>query len=150
MTDDIEKASVKELMLAREGQSVDWYLQTLVSITNTQGMEFGITLLVEGIIVSGILIGGKKYFETFAEEFADAYPGDAETKEMFRDAIASAAGIYERKENGEDVTPPQFIHLANARCFSPDGKLLPTNRGILWRGKINAVSGFILGTLSTG
>jgi hypothetical protein len=136
------------IRLATDGQSVDWYLQSLVSTVNTlETLEIGITLVVGGSVVSGRLVSGKKYFETFAKEFSDPWPG--ETKEQIRAAFARHADIYKIDEKGqENPPPPQFIHLIDARCFYP-GSELPNNGGVLWRGKINAVSGFSLGALST-
>src|SRR5690554_2927731 len=74
--------------LAWEGQSVDWYLQNLVSVVNGSNISFGITLFVEGVVISGTLVSGKKYFETFADEFSSAYPGDDEVREGIRQAFA--------------------------------------------------------------
>lgn len=146
---DQNQPSLEDVKLAFDGQSVDWYLQRLVGIANTSNVQFGITLFVEGIVVSGQLVSGKRYFEVFAEEFSAAYPGSADEKEDIRRAFASHASIY---DNGDDTqqssTPPQFIHLIESRCFSPGGQPLPGNRGVLWRGKVNAVSGFTLGSLS--
>ena len=138
----------EEIKLGLDGQSVDWYLQKLVALVNGSQLEFGVTLYVNGSVVSGRLIGGKKYFEEFAKEFTGAYPGSSESKESIRAAFASNGDIYDREEgDGEDLPPPQFIHLADARCFSGGGSAIP-NRGVLWRGKINSVSGFSLGQLS--
>jgi hypothetical protein len=139
-----EHLSEVELKLFSDGQSVDWYLQQLVSIVNTSDIEFGITLVLGGSVVSGRLIGGKKYFEAFAADFAEAWP--SETKSEIRRALASKAEIYDNSRDAQ-TAPPQFIHLADARCYYP-GSHLPNNRGVLWRGKINAVSGFSLGALS--
>ncbi|MDL5367629.1 gas vesicle accessory protein GvpU [Xanthomonas sp. NCPPB 2654] len=145
---DENQSSPEQIKLSFDGQSVDWYLQKLVTVVNTSTVQFGVTLFVEGAIVSGVLVSGKKYFETFAQEFSAAYPGDAEGKESIRQAFASHASIYD-SENGEQTTsPPQFIHLIDSRHFSPGGQPLPNNRGVLWRGKINAVSGFSLGSLT--
>lgn len=142
-----EQLSDVELKLFSDGQSVDWYLQKLVSIANSSGIQFGITLVVGGSVVSGQLVGGQKYFEEFAREFAEAWPG--ERREDIRRAFASNAEIYQRSpQEDEKGFPPQFIHLIDARCFYP-GSQLPNNRGVLWRGRINAVSGFSLGMLST-
>ena len=150
MTDQEEKQlSPEEIKMAYDGQSIDWYLQNLVSAVNNSNLEFGITLYVDGAILSGLLVSGRKYFETFANEFSDAYPGDTEGKENIRQAFASNASIYDREGSEDDRPPPQFIHLMNSRCFSPGGQPLPNNRGVLWRGKINAVSGFSLGSLSS-
>lgn len=139
--------NTEDRVLALDGQSVDWYLQRLISIVNTTSVRFGITLFVEGAIVSGLLVSGKDYFETFAGEFAGSYPGDDEAKETIRRSFASYADIYTSDESA-DLPPPQFIHLIESRCFSPGGQPLPGNRGVLWRGKINSVSGFSLGSLS--
>lgn len=148
MSEQEEQFTEEDTKRVYDGQSVDWYLQRLVSIVNTSNVEFGLTLHVEGVIVSGLLVSGKKYFETFAQEFAGAFPGGDVTKENLRQAIASNASIYDESEAGSELPPPQFIHLLNARSFAPGGEQLPSNCGVLWRGKINAVSGFSLGSLS--
>lgn len=134
--------------LAWEGQSVDWYLQNLVSVVNGSNISFGITLFVEGVVISGTLVSGKKYFETFADEFSSAYPGDDEVREGIRQAFASNASLYDNQSKSKDLPPPQFIHLIDCYCHSPQGGSLPSDSGTLWRGKINAVSGFNLGSLT--
>lgn len=139
-------SSQEELKLAFDGNSVDWFLQKLVIAANTGSLEFGITLFVEGLIISGQLVSGKKYFSTIGKEFSDAYSEDPETKENLKAAFESNGDIYNH-EPDEIVSPPNFIHLINARCYSQDGRSLPNNRGVAWRGKINAVSGFNLGQL---
>jgi hypothetical protein len=149
MSDEEKKQpSPDETKLALDGRSVDWYLQSLVSLVNKSNIEFGITLFVEGLTISGQVVSGRKYFETFAKEFSGAYPGNAESQENIRQALASRASIYDHKDSDGTPPPPQFIHLVNCRCFSSGG-VLPNNRGVLWRGKINAVSGFSLGSLSS-
>ncbi|WLA29785.1 gas vesicle accessory protein GvpU [Xanthomonas citri] len=146
---DQYQPSLEDVKLAFDGQSVDWYLQKLVGIANTSDVQFGVTLFVEGIVISGQLVSGKRYFEAFAQEFSAAYPGGADEKEDIRRAFASHASIYDSEDDTQQSnTPPQFIHLIESRCFSPGGQPLPSNRGVLWRGKVNAVSGFTLGSLS--
>ena len=143
---DSEPLSNEEFELAQDGNSVDWFLQNLVSIANSGSLEFGVTLFTEGLIVSGQLVSGKKYFSTFANEFSDAYPGDDDSKANIKSVFESNGEIYDRGSDA-DVPPPQFIHLINARCFAHNGQPLPNNRGVTWRGRINAVSGFNLGQL---
>lgn len=150
MSEKQEQLTAVEMKAIYDGQSVDWYLQRLVAIVNNTNVEFGLTLHVEGAIVSGLLVSGRRYFETFAQEFAGAYPDDEDGKENIRKALASHASIYDEPQAETEVLPPQFIHLLNARSFVPGGKPLPSNRGVLWRGKINSVSGFSLGSLSAG
>ncbi len=83
-----------------------------------------------------------------AQEFSAAYSGDADGKESIRQAFASHASIYDSENDAQTPSPPQFIHLIESRHFSPGGQPLPNNRSVLWRGKINVVSGFSLGSLS--
>jgi len=139
----------EELRIAIDGRSTDWFLQKLVSLANTMGLSFGVTLFVEGVMISGMLVSGKRYFEAFADEFSSNYPGDDEAKEEVRGGIASHTAIYAGDDSDNEPPPPQYIHLVDARCFAPGGQPIPTNRGVLWRGRINAVSGFNLGTLMT-
>ena len=147
MTEVSTEPTAIEIEQGIHGQSVDWYLQELVGLANTSGLEMGLTLNVGGSVVSGTLISGRKYFETFAQQFASAWPGDEETKENIRKSLATHAKIYDSPET-EDLPPPQYVHLTNAKVHSPTGSL-PTNSGVLWRGKVNAVSGFSLGSLSS-
>lgn len=151
MTDGLQATpSEVEIKQAIEGQSVDWYLQTLVQLCNRTGLEIGITLNIGGSVISGLLIGGKRYFEDFAKEFSDAWDGP--DKEDIRAAFAQHGAIYDKPsatDQDEQVSPSvQYIHLANARVFTTN-QPLPSNRGVLWRGKINAVSGFWLGQLAS-
>jgi hypothetical protein len=138
-----------EIKQSFEGISLDWYLQHLVKLANDTGLEFGITLSVGGSVVSGTLISGRKYFDKFASEFSASWPG--QDKEEIKSSISKIGAIYDKPDNEEDRLvnpPPQFIHLANARIFH-GREMLPSSVGVLWRGKLNAVSGFSLGSLST-
>lgn len=131
--------------LVQDGVSVDWFLQNLSNLTNSSGLEFGITLNVSGQTISGTMIGGKKYFEVFADSFADAWPHD--DKDEIRDAFAKNSQIYSSKEGDEKLPPTQYVHLMDAKVFNGNSTT-PSNEGVLWRGKINAISGFSLGKLS--
>lgn len=141
-----ETPGTVDAKLLLEGRSTDWHLQQLVSLANEHGLEVGITLIVAGSVISGMLVGGQKYFELFAKEFAAVWPR-GEGKEAIRAAFAINADIYD-KPGSKPATPPQFIHLNNAKCFYPGGEI-PNNQGVLWRGRINAISGFSLGAMST-
>jgi hypothetical protein len=46
------------------------------------------------------------------------------------------------------VTPPHFLHLRDARIFQPDGQPFPLQEGSWWRGRLETVDGFMLGTLT--
>ncbi len=126
----------------------DWFLQSLVNMANEGNIGIGITLQVSGLLVSGTLVGGRKYFDGFAEDFASAFLNDPDTAESVRTSFSKYGGIYDKKE-GEEIPPPQYIHLENARFFSTTGSPTPGNRGVWWRGRISEVGGFMLGSLSS-
>lgn len=134
-----------EKKLRLDGVNIDWFLQNLSSLTNSSDLEFGVTLNVSGQSISGIMISGKKYFEMFAELFSDEWPNDE--KEGIREIFLKNTEVYSLKEGEIKLPPAQYIHLKDATVFHGDCKL-PSEQGMLWRGKINAVSGFHLGELT--
>ena len=131
----------------------DWFLQILVNMINNSADAFlSITLNVGGTIVSGQLTSGDQYFSGFAADLKGA-GFSAEAADEFN----KLGQIYiQRREKpneaaDDDFTknPPQYIHLKNARIFSPGSpNAIPSNRGVWWRGRLNAVDGFILGSLT--
>lgn len=128
----------------------DWFLQILVKMANQNGVEMGITLQVGGVLVSGQLVSGKKYFEGFADDFSGAM-SDPEEAQGVRNAFAKFGSGYGKEE--DESAPqfePTFIHLKDARVFHPGGTAVPGNRGVWWRGRLSEVAGFVLGSLSAG
>jgi hypothetical protein len=53
--------------------SVDSFLQSLVSIVNDESASIPITPSVDGLLISGAMIGGKTYFDEFARQFKDGF-----------------------------------------------------------------------------
>lgn len=133
--------------LAIDDTNVDWFLQSLVNMANNRGIEMAITLNIAGGLVSGQLIGGKKYFEEFAEAFSQAWPGEG--KELIRASFAKTGEQVYGNDAQQVPTKnkPQFIHLKNAQVWNPGGGKSPSEGGVLWRGCINSISGFSLGKL---
>jgi hypothetical protein len=55
----------------------DWFLQTLVNMTNNYvSLEFPVTLHVKGVTVTGIVMNGRAFFERWAEDLkrSTAFP----------------------------------------------------------------------------
>lgn len=132
-----------------ENRAADWFLQLLVTWTDSLPIKFGITLNVGGFLVSGDLISGAEYFKGFASDFSGGLAGNPETAEAFRKTI-TRLGEETYKADGKDAEHqrlPSYIHLKDARFFSTTGNPIPGNRGVWWRGRISEVSGFILGSL---
>jgi len=123
--------------------SNDSLLQLVASLTD-KGIELPLTLFVNGTIISGILIGRKKYLDQFVSQFTTGW--DDESVNILRDAF----GLNENPEESEDageIDNIRFVHLRDAKVYSPGQEPLPAN-GLLWRGKIAEVNGFSYGMFS--
>lgn len=125
----------------------DWFLAELVSWANTFGFQAGVTLHVGGTIVSGTMISGASYFALFRENTLMALSGvPADIRTPIDDMLSTYGSIYEKPE--VTAHPGHYIHLRDAYFFDPAGHALPRG-GTLWRGKLSAIDGFSLGSLST-
>lgn len=136
----------------------DWLLRGLIALVQgaeQQGVKMGIpvTLNVGGFLVSGFVISGADYFEEFSEIVAYGLPDqfDEESKESITATFRTLADIYEPEEETLEGAVQResynFVHLRDARFMHPGGDPFPTNTGMLWRTKLEAVDGFTLGAL---
>lgn len=123
----------------------DWFLQFLTRHVNESNLEFGVTLQVGGMLVTGQLVPGAAYFDGFAEQFSTIFT-DPKVAEEYRTALAGAGDLY-RKPAADDAPPAQYVHLRDARFFNTKGDPI-VERGVWWRGRISQVIGFTLGTLA--
>ena len=126
----------------------DWFLQELIKFSNNWGIEMSITLQVSGMLVSGTLISGTKFFSEFATQFSDGLKNNADLSKSFHELITSYTNIYTSDKEEDNRPPPQYIHLQNAKFYQPGQHPLPTDHGILWRGRVAEVGGFNLGSFS--
>lgn len=122
-------------------------LKIFAEIVNpTDSSEIGLTLNVHGTIVSGLMIGIKRYYEEVGKTFVDGInsgsPEEASrVKEEFTMLFDSLKLPPTEKELEEGL---QFNHIYlknpkiyGTRVFSPP----------FWIGKIESVDGFFLGIL---
>jgi hypothetical protein len=80
--------TAQELLSVQIDASADWFLQLLVKIVNGKDdMAFPITLNVSGIIISGELVSGHRYFEGFAKDFKEGFLAVAQKMEMIWKAV---------------------------------------------------------------
>lgn len=128
-----------------ENMKQDWYLEHLVKLANL-GVEIGITLSVKGTIISGKMIPNYRYFEILSEQFQTV--GGELGK-----SLSEGSDIYakEFKQDTEQDTALEdfqvgYIHLSGAKYFATNGGF--PESGLLWRGKIEEVDGFTIGSLS--
>ena len=117
----------------------DVLLKTLIVAANEAGFGFDISLIVPGGIVTGTVITADEYLKRFADTFANAWPGgpSEEIRESFANIGSNVEGY---NQNAED-----YIHLADAAYVSTSGFLPDGGKGMLWRGKIDSVSGYSFG-----
>lgn len=130
----------------------------LLLMAAERDVRVGITVTVEGVVVSGTLIGTLAYCRALADEFTSSSGGtnmDELFAESFDDMVDNAAGIAA----GDRRNPPdaasyeqavRFLHLADARFAVPSGMLPLGRRGVLWRCPVSDVTGWSLGDLATG
>jgi len=106
----------------------DWLLQRLVQNNNTQEYSTQITLYVGGKLISGEMISYRQYFEKAQGETIEPGPG---------------------KNSEYHPATPHYIHLENAifHGIVNSGIFPGEGSGVLWRGRLSEVQGFILGSI---
>ncbi len=124
--------------------SNDWFLEELVAITERTGVGVGVTLFVQGTLVTGSLVNARTYFEGLAALPMEA-AGYPELAEAFKELFANTGKAV--KETTNESPPPPFIHLQNAHVVAPNGHVM--SAAMWWRGRVSAVSGFSLGSLKS-
>ena len=111
----------------------------------------GITVTVGGVLVSGTLIDGATYFKEAAKGFASATGNVPSVNEFLSQFAEAHSAMYEESEEEKldlfAAKPASYIHLKDARFFTPGG-FMPNNQGLLWRGRLAAVEGFAFGNLT--
>jgi len=123
-----------------DGANIDGFLQRLVNLANGDlQLEFGLTLNVDGQVITGTLISRKTFFKEFAAVFSAGFPGGDE-----EGVVRKTFEEFGTPKPGGEEFPPQFICLKNAKYVMGNSHV-PID-GMLWRGKINSVSGFSLGS----
>jgi hypothetical protein len=99
------------------------------------------------------MIGGKTYFREFARQFKEEFKNISNaTATTIEEAFIGLGDMYDpiQKESheGAPIPKPHLIHLRDARlCHSGECKT-PSEKGVLWRGRLDAVDGFSLGRVS--
>jgi hypothetical protein len=134
-------------------RTVDWFLQALVSIVNDESASIPITLSVGGLLISGEMVGGKTYFDEFARQFKEGFKGiSRETSATIEEAFKRLGDVYDptqQESRGNTYIPkPHLVHLRNVQIYHAGGPPLLSEKGVLWRGRLEAVDGFSLGKLS--
>jgi hypothetical protein len=126
----------------------DWFLSAVVDFTNRTGTRFPMTLQAMGATISGTLIGGREWFDCVCEEFA-ASSAEAEVQADYKEFFGSFGAVYPDPASASEphIGSAKYIHLRDARIHAPGAPAIPQNRGIFWRGRLDAIAGFAFGVL---
>jgi hypothetical protein len=107
-------------------------------------LSIGIILYVNGLIVEGITVKEKRFYEEFADYFKDVTPSE-EISPAMTDKIDSdlLTFVHQVKEAERDMQNwmPEYIYLIEARVYSGSSFI----RVGFWSGKLSSVDAFSIG-----
>ena len=115
----------------------DGLLVSLVGIAEgDQPFEIDVTLLVGGFLVSGSIVSAERFMEN-----------NPASKAFWKQVKEIGAGAVQ-PDDTKDATR-HFIHLRDARFYTPGEAPIPANQGVYWRAPLESVQGFNFGLLNT-
>jgi hypothetical protein len=146
----------------REAARQDWLLEELVSVMNQSAdSSLSIVLTVKGVVMSGMLIGVRQYFELLGRSLGEGFRHASQSDTSADDAsqveqtyakigrVAQAAFTDESNERGQGRPQIRFLHLKDPRILVGDQvSHLNSPIPLVWRGKLSEVDGFMLGNLT--
>jgi len=148
----IDNATLNELAFhnANIGEPMsDWMLRYLVDMANLQELQIGLTLLVDGMLVSGTLIGGQAYFAGITQTISSAMCDSPEATAVTDLFEKVNRAVHAETSPEKPSPPPAYIHMKDTYFFQPGNTgSTPSSQGVLWRGKLSQVSGFFFGNLT--
>ena len=121
----------------------DEYLRELVRLVSGTESSFPVTLYMNGLVISGQIVSGHRYFEELRDQYA-IYFGDSENSKKTIDYLTSPGKIYLDSDENKSMPPIRYIHLQNARVMSNGNKPMPAE-GVWWRGRISSIDAFNFG-----
>jgi hypothetical protein len=138
-----------------EAPAVDPMLQLFVRLMNSLDVQLGVTVLVGGSWVSGILIPPRTFTEEAGTELVEKAGAEAEgLRQFFREL---GRHWFPKEDELEDQAPgggpaprrddrPFHLHLRNARMVTTSGAI-PID-GAYMRIRLAEVAGWVIGDFS--
>jgi len=122
----------------------DHFLEMIVASVNSENAELPITLLVDGMLLTGKLISGTKYFEYYQTLFPLTGKGPVEIGDTAYTQEIRVKAETERFAalKGDVHAKSTYLHLRDATFHYSLDDDLTSRRGVIWRGMIEKVSGF--------
>jgi hypothetical protein len=125
----------------------DELFERLVHLTNTTDLEIGVTLHVNGLVITGKLISGATYWSLSARDLRERSVGSRDLVDAMAQSMENVAAEYRDTLAEESDSHPMqgFVHLKDARTVTPKGGI--PRAGAFWRGRLDSIDGFTLGEL---
>ncbi|MBM7585558.1 hypothetical protein JOC86_002100 [Bacillus pakistanensis] len=122
----------------------DAVLLMFLSLVEEDGIEIAITLNVDGVVVSGTLIGASAYYEGIKESSKDLQ--DTTMSKIITKKFTDLMDGYSKQKQEQDTKEDKensatFIHLKQARYLGTSHSPT-TNSSNWWRGRISSIDGF--------
>ena len=128
---------------------------SLLLLAAERDVRVPMSITVDGVVVSGTLIGTLAYYRAFADQFTSAF-GVTEMTEGFADAFRDLVDEAAELARGDRRDPPDpaayegavaFVHLEEARYLGHAGVLPHGRHGVLWRCPVSHITGWSVGEL---
>jgi len=108
----------------------DRLLKELTQYVNKTLYEINITIFVQGIVISGMLIPDIEYIDIVSGQYIG----------LSEDLVAISWS------SRDDSIKDDYIHLKNA-TFHSDVTPITINSKVYWRGRLSSIDGFVVGKL---
>ena len=102
----------------------------LVELGEGKAPPVAVTLTLKGLLVTGEIVGHKEYLDGIG----------------LMDVVTKFFGPTPERSYFE---PRSYIHLKEAQFFFGADRPIPTEGGVLWRGRLSEVDGFSMGRMKT-
>jgi hypothetical protein len=119
-------------------------LEYYVKKVEEMDLGIGIILYVKGLIVEGITVKEKRFYEEFVDYFKDVSPSEgispAMSDKIDSDLLAFVHQVKEAKREMQSSVP-EYIYLIEAKVYSGPSFI----RVGFWSGKLSSVDAFSIG-----
>jgi hypothetical protein len=123
----------------------DWLLEKIICKINGTDNKLPITILVDGVSISGNLVSAHKYYEYIKDKVVEPkqISGEIDEHNLVLDILISGSSrsITDERDPYRRIG---FIHIADAVFHSGRESVVKVGAGVFWRGVLDKISGFYL------
>jgi hypothetical protein len=125
----------------------DEILEFLISKVEETGIGAGITLCINGSILTGNLIKSKIYYDKMIEmydfdnsQLTAKNPEEIDKWNDYHEEYVDLINELKKQDNQQNL---KYIHLEHVTFRSVNSNIL--TQAIVWRGKLSSIDGFSIG-----